>query len=127
MTTLSNVTRRKVQIQNNFERQAFMFMRVSGALLLFLAVGHMLIQHVVNDVHDLDIQFVILQWSTWSQRIIDMLLLFFALTHGINGLRNVLEDYVHSASAIKLTNRILAIFWIVSLIGAGYAIVSFRF
>lgn len=127
MTTLSGVTRRKVQVQSNFERRAFMFMRVSGALLLFLAVGHMVIQHIINDVHDLDIQFVALQWSSWSQRIIDMLLLFFALTHGINGLRSVLGDYVHSASAIKLTNSVLAIFWIVSLIGAGYAIVSFRF
>ncbi|MCP4425096.1 MAG: succinate dehydrogenase [Chloroflexi bacterium] len=125
MTTYSGITRRKVQVQSNFERFAFLFMRLSGVALLLLAVGHMMIQHVVNDVHDLDVAFVVQQWSSWTQRIIDMLLLFFALSHGINGLRNVLEDYVHGASAVKALNTVMAIFWIVSLIVAGYAIASF--
>ncbi len=126
MTTLSGVTRRKVNVPSNFERRAVMFMRLSGVILLFLAVGHMMIQHVVNDVHDLSMEFVVLQWSSWAQRIIDMLLLFFALTHGINGLRNVLEDYIHNKGTMKAINTVLAVFWIATLIAAGYAIASFQ-
>ena len=40
MTTanVSGVTRRKVQVQTNFERWAFLFMRVSGLALLILAL-----------------------------------------------------------------------------------------
>ncbi len=125
MTTISGVTHRKVTIQSNFERRAFMFMRFSGIILLVLAVSHMMVQHIINDVHDLDLDFVIKQWSSWTQRVVDMLLLFFALIHGINGLRNVLEDYVHNKNAMKMINGVLAVFLAVTLVAAGYAIVSF--
>ncbi len=125
MTTYSGITRRKVQVQSNFERYAFLFMRLSGIALLILAVGHMMIQHVLNDVHSLTLQYVADQWASWGWKVYDMLLLFIALPHGINGLRNVLEDYVHGESAIKTLNTVMAIFLIVSLIGAGFAIASF--
>jgi succinate dehydrogenase / fumarate reductase membrane anchor subunit len=112
-------------VQSNFERYAFLLMRLSGIALLILAVGHMLIQHVLNDVHNLTLQYVADQWSSWGWKAYDMLLLFIALPHGINGLRNVLEDYVHGAGAVKILNTLMAVFLIVSLIGAGYAIASF--
>lgn len=126
MTTLTGVTHRKVQIQGNFERYAFLFMRLSGVALLVLAVGHVMIQHVLNDVHSLTLQFVADQWASWGWKVYDILLLFVALPHGINGLRNVLEDYVHGESAVKTLNTIMAIFLIVSLLTAGFAIASFQ-
>ena len=125
MTTYTGTTRRKVQIQKSFERRAFLYMRLSGALLLFLAVGHMVLQHLLNDVHDLSLQFVADQWSSWGWKVYDMLLLLFALSHGINGFRNVLEDYIHKAATVKIVNAVLLVFLIVTLVVAGYAIASF--
>lgn len=129
MTTTSpnvtGITRRKVQVQSNFERRAFLFMRVSGILLLVLAVGHMMIQHVLNSSTNLSIVFVAEQWNSWGWKVYDMLLLFFAYLHGINGFRNVLEDYIHNRSAIKVINILLAIFAVITIIWAGYAIASF--
>ncbi len=125
MATYSGVTHRKVKVQGNFERYAFMFMRFSGVLLLVLAVGHIAIQHVVNNVHNLTIQFVAEQWNSWGWKAYDLLLLIFAFTHGINGLRNVLEDYVHNPKAIKVINTLLAVFVVVTILWAGYAIATF--
>ncbi len=85
----------------------------------------MMVQHIINDVHDLDLDFVIKQWSSWTQRIVDMLLLFFALSHGMNGLRNVLEDYIHNKRVMNVINGVLVTFLVVTLIVAGFAIASF--
>ena len=119
------ITRRRVQIQSNFERRAFLFMRLSGIALLILAVGHMLLQHVLNSSTNLTIMFVAEQWNSWGWKLFDILLLLFTIPHGINGLRNVLEDYIHNKTAVKWINVFLAIFVIATLLWASYAIINF--
>jgi succinate dehydrogenase / fumarate reductase membrane anchor subunit len=122
---VSGITRRKVSVQSNFERRAFLFMRTSGLLLLFLAVGHMMIQHVVNSSSHLTIQFVAERWNSWGWKVYDMLLLIFAYLHGMNGLRNILGDYVHSESGMKTVNIVLGVFALITIIVAGFAIAAF--
>ncbi len=126
-TTIRNdrVTPRTVHIKANFERFAYLFMRLSGIALIVLAVGHINFQIIVNDVHNLSLQFVAEQWSSWGWRFYDMLLLFFALSHGINGLRNVLEDYVHNKSTMRIINILLLVFLVVTILWAGNAIIRF--
>jgi succinate dehydrogenase membrane anchor subunit len=119
------ITRRSVKVQSNLERNTFMFMRLSGILLLVLAVGHMMIQHVLNSSTSLTIQFVAEQWNSWGWKLFDFLLLIFAISHGINGLRNILEDYVHNRTAVKWVNIILLIFVVATILWAGYAIWQF--
>lgn len=119
------ITRRSVKIQSNFERNAFMFMRLSGIALLLLAVGHMMLQHVLNSSTNLTIQFVAQQWNSWGWKVFDFLLLVFAISHGINGLRNVLEDYVHNRTAVKWIKILLLIFVVATILWAGYAIWQF--
>ncbi|PID84759.1 MAG: succinate dehydrogenase [Chloroflexi bacterium] len=129
MTTITpnvtGITRRKVKVQSNFERNAFLFMRVSGVLLLFFAVGHMMLQHVLNSSTHLSIQFVAERWNDWGWKVYDMLLLVFAYLHGINGLRNILEDYIHDRGTMKAINIVLAVFAVVTIIVAGFAIAAF--
>jgi succinate dehydrogenase / fumarate reductase membrane anchor subunit len=100
-------------------------MRLSGVALLILAVGHMLIQHVLNNTANLSIQFVAQQWRSWGWKAYDLLLLAFAFTHGINGLRYVLGDYIHNRRVMRGINIFLAIFIIVTIAWAGYAIARF--
>ena len=119
------VTRRSVKIHGNFERTAFVFMRLSGIALLLFAVGHMMIQHVINSSTNLTIQFAAEQWNTWGWKAFDFLLLIFAVSHGINGFRNILEDYVHSKTAVKWISIILLVFVIATIFWAGYAIWQF--
>ena len=121
-----NISRRKIKRQPSLERAAFMFMRMSGIALLVLAVGHMMIQHVLNSSMHLTLQFVANQWDAWGWKVYDMLLLIFAYFHGINGLRNILEDYIHNRSLMKNITIFLAIFAVVTVIWAGFAIAAFN-
>lgn len=78
-----------------FELWAWLFMRVSGLVLLFLAVGHVLIMHVVDEgVERVNFAFVQLRWQSVFWRTWDWMMLTLALLHGINGLRNVVMDHV---------------------------------
>jgi succinate dehydrogenase / fumarate reductase membrane anchor subunit len=73
----------------------WVFMRVSGILLLVLAVGHVLIMHVVGEgVDRVDFGFVAVRWQSMFWRTWDWLMLSLALAHGINGLRMITLDYV---------------------------------
>ena len=126
-TTIHNnqITTRKVKVKANLERTAFMFMRLSGIFLLLLAVGHITLQLVLNNVHDLDIQFAAQRWSSAANKGSEFLLMVFAFTHGINGLRNILGDYVHNRATMRTISIVLLVFLIVTLLWAGNAIFQF--
>jgi succinate dehydrogenase / fumarate reductase membrane anchor subunit len=123
--TTGQTTSRRVQVRSNFERYAFLFMRLTGVLLLFLAVGHMMIQHVLNDVHNLTLEFVRQQWSSWGWRAYDLMLLVFAISHGFNGLRQVLEDYIHNRQRVRVINWVLAIVMVITILWSAVAIFTF--
>ncbi len=119
-------TTRRMKPQSNLERWAFLFMRLSGIMLLLLAVGHMLLQHVFRDVHNLTLQVVQDIWRSWGWRAYDLLLLGFAVIHGFNGLRQVLEDYIHKPSTVNIIKWILVAAIIATIIWSTVAIFSFN-
>ena len=83
-----------------FELWTWLFMRISGIVLLFLAIGHVLIMHVVGDgVERVDFAFIATRWASPFWRTWDWALLVLALIHGINGLRVITLDYVRPAGA----------------------------
>jgi len=77
-----------------FELYAWLFMRLSGVALLLLALGHLFIMHVFNSVHAIDYDFVVRRYLGWFWRGYDLLMLWLALLHGLNGLRILLDDYL---------------------------------
>jgi succinate dehydrogenase / fumarate reductase membrane anchor subunit len=101
-------------------------MRLSGVALLLLAVGHMLLQHILRDVHSLTLQTVQDIWRSWGWRAYDLLLLLFAIIHGFNGLRQIIEDYLHDQNKIRITNAILLGLVIVTILWSAVAIFSFN-
>ncbi|HLY36102.1 MAG TPA: succinate dehydrogenase [Candidatus Limnocylindria bacterium] len=79
-----------------FERFMWYFMRLSGLALVILAMGHMIIMHVLVQLsgQEVNFAFVTSRWGTPFWRIYDFLLLVLALIHGVNGTRIVLGDFV---------------------------------
>ncbi len=77
-----------------FETFSWYFFRVSGVAIIFLVVIHLLIMHVTTDVACTSYQFVAARYANPFWRLYDWLLLTLALTHGMNGLRVVIDDYV---------------------------------
>lgn len=93
--------------RQNFETWSWFFMRVSGLLLLFLALAHFAITHIVNDVVETDFEFVNNRWDNPLWRLFDWSLLFFALLHGLNGMRLIIDDYVRHPGRRALTKAVL--------------------
>lgn len=122
---VTNAPVQDVSLKQRFERYAYLFMRLSGVILLFLAVGHVMLQLILNDVHNLTLQFVADQWDSWGWKAYDMLLLIFAVSHGYNGLRNILEDYIHSESTMKFISVALGVFVVITIAWSAVAIATF--
>ena len=82
--------------KRSFETWSWFFMRLSGLALLFLALIHFAITHIVNDVVATDSDFVARRWDNPLWRLFDWSLLSLALTHGLTGLRWIIDDYVRN-------------------------------
>jgi succinate dehydrogenase / fumarate reductase membrane anchor subunit len=93
--------------RQNFETWQWFFMRVSGLVLVFLALGHFTITHIINDVVDTDAAFVASRWANPLWRIYDWSLLTLALFHGLNGLRVIMDDYIGNAARRAATKAVL--------------------
>jgi succinate dehydrogenase membrane anchor subunit len=93
--------------RQNFETWSWFFMRVSGLLLLFLALTHFAITHIANDVVETDIDFVARRWSNPLWQIFDWALLVLALMHGLNGLRTIIDDYVRTPARRAAVKAVL--------------------
>jgi succinate dehydrogenase / fumarate reductase membrane anchor subunit len=84
----------KPRPESGLELYAWIFMRMSGVVLLLLALGHLLIMHIIHNVDNIDFQFVANRYATPFWRTYDLMLLWLAMIHGINGVRTVLVDYI---------------------------------
>lgn len=93
--------------RQNFETWAWFFMRVSGLILFFLALIHMYIMHIENDVTHTTVAFVAKRWENPWWKLFDWLLLTLGLLHGGNGLRVIIDDYVKRPFKRALTKSLL--------------------
>src|SRR3954467_7135261 len=85
------------QRMGGLELFAWYFLRVSGVMLVVLALGHIFITHYVNVPSETTTDFVLARWRNPLWRTFDWLLLMAAVTHGLIGLRLSVDDYLHRA------------------------------
>ena len=94
----------RVRPSGGIELLGWYFMRVSGLVLVIMALFHYAIMHVINDIHTVNYNFVVTRYKTPFWRTYDLIMLVLALFHGMNGFRYLIDDYVHTPS-----RRILAL------------------
>jgi succinate dehydrogenase / fumarate reductase membrane anchor subunit len=94
-------------------------MRISGLLLVLLALGHMFIMHVlvVLTGQQINFAFVTSRWGTPFWRIYDLLLLVLALVHGARGARTVIADYTHGGLRALLVWMLIALVAVLLILG----------
>jgi succinate dehydrogenase / fumarate reductase membrane anchor subunit len=80
--------------RSNFEMLSWLFMRVSGVVLVVLVIGHLLIMNVLDGgVQRINFGFVAGRWASPFWQVWDLLQLWLAIIHGTNGLRTIISDY----------------------------------
>ena len=86
--------RRPAARRSNFELYSWLFMRLSGLLLIVLVLGHLFIMNILDGgVHRINFAFVAGRWSSPFWQFWDLSMLWLAELHGGNGLRTVINDY----------------------------------
>lgn len=130
----------------NLDYVMWLFMRISGLALILLGfmgvVGAALMgarnqvdlptllrwtffpnpNHVVNsEIPDVGI------WATAYWQVMQILVIFFGVSHGINGLREVIEDYVGNSFFQILLRGLILLIWLTIMIVAVYlALTSYQ-
>ncbi|KGQ22740.1 succinate dehydrogenase hydrophobic membrane anchor subunit [Thermus filiformis] len=84
----------RLEASSNLELFWWVFMRVSGVVLVFLLLGHMWMNAILTDLNTIDYDYVAKRLSQTTWKLYDWLILALGLLHGANGLRYVLDDWV---------------------------------
>ena len=106
-------------IKPNFEINAWKYMRLSAILLVPLVWIHTIINTLITGSENINLGYVAMHWANIGWRIYDALLLMFAFSHGVNGLRQVLLDFTSNTKTRSVLSIALLFFWLLlSIVGA---------
>ncbi|WP_119696901.1 succinate dehydrogenase, hydrophobic membrane anchor protein [Microbacterium halotolerans] len=96
---------------SNWEKWGWLYMRVSGVLLIILIFGHLISNLIIPEggVHAINFAFVAGKLASPFWQIWDVLMLWLAFIHGANGMRTIVNDYVQRKS---LRTALVAAIWI---------------
>ena len=128
----------------NLEYLMFVFTRLSGLAMFILAIVGVAMALIMgartqmdlgtlmrwtffqnpNHVLDSNIPDVTAGWANGFWQIMEMLVIFLAATHGFNGLRVILDDYIHSIFWQYFLRVILFILWVFSIVLGIYVILG---
>lgn len=80
--------------RSNFELYSWLFMRISGIVLVFLVLGHLFIMNILDGgVQRINFAFVAGRWASPFWQVWDLTMLWLAMLHGTNGMRTIINDY----------------------------------
>jgi succinate dehydrogenase / fumarate reductase membrane anchor subunit len=78
-----------------FSLLLWFYMRLSAIGMIVLVIGHLYIMHLLSSTDTLDFEFVAERFRGPFWRAYDLVILVFALSHGLVGLRGIFDDYIH--------------------------------
>lgn len=122
----------------------FVFTRISGLFMILLGLVGIVTAFVLgartqvdvgalarwtffqnpNHVVNTNIPDVSLGWSNAWWQVMQILMLFFGLTHGLNGVRVVIEDYVGLSWAKIVWRSLLLLAWLFFIVAGIYIILA---
>jgi len=82
----------------NSELAWWVFMRVSGLVLVFLTFGHLFMTNIQVNAGEIDWQFVASRLDTPWIKVYNTFLLVLAMLHAANGVRYSIDDYLGRSS-----------------------------
>ena len=118
--------RRSRATRSNFELYSWLFMRGSGVVLIALVFGHLFVNLVSGQgIKAIDFAFVGGKWSSPFWQTWDLLMLWLAELHGVNGVRTVINDYAEKDSTRIVLKSLLLLSAAVVLVLGTLVIFTF--
>lgn len=116
-----------MQKKGKFELYSWVFMRISGILLLFMALYHLYWWNIIVGVEHLSADLVLERWNQPLWRLYNVALAAFALLHGLNGARYSIEDYVRKPETRKIVKAVVYSVVLLSLAWGIFALMTYDF
>jgi len=109
--------------RTNYELYSWLFMRISGIILVFLVLGHLFIMNILDGgVQRINFGFVAGRWASPFWQIWDLIQLWLAMLHGGNGLRTIINDYAERERTRKILQYLL-IFTVIFIVLLGTLVI----
>jgi succinate dehydrogenase / fumarate reductase membrane anchor subunit len=87
----------------NLEKWGWIYMRVSGVILIVLIFTHLFVNLLVGEgVSAINFGFVAGKWADPFWQWWDVAMLWLALIHGANGMRTIVNDYTNPGLVQKI-------------------------
>lgn len=90
-----------------FEVQAWFFMRISGLFLIVLALTHWTLMHFLNRLSVENAAWIQARYRNVFWPLFDAVMLLFAMVHGTNGIRYIIDDYIKHPTVNALAKGLL--------------------
>ena len=117
---------RTSRARGNFELWSWLFMRGSGVVLLVLVFGHLFVNLLLGQgIKSIDFAFVAGKWASPFWQTWDLLMLWLAEIHGVNGVRTIINDYTEKDSTRLILKTLLAASAILVLVLGTLVIFTF--
>jgi succinate dehydrogenase / fumarate reductase membrane anchor subunit len=125
MTTIQ-APRTRSSRRGNFELYSWLFMRLSGIVLVVLVIGHLFVNLMLGDgIDGVDFAFVAGKWSNPFWQVWDLLMLWLAMLHGANGMRTIINDYAERDGTRFWLKSLLYLATIITVLLGTLVIFSF--
>jgi succinate dehydrogenase / fumarate reductase membrane anchor subunit len=111
---------------SNFELYSWWFMRISAIVMILLVGFHLFYMHVILCVDAIDFDIISGRWESPFWRLYDLFMLLFAWLHCANGVRIVLDDYVHHQGWRVIAKSMLYIVVFILLVLGAYVVLTFK-
>jgi len=117
--TIETPAKPRTRRQANLEKYGWLFMRISGPLLVVLVFTHLVVNLVVGEgIKAIDFAFVAGKWADPFWQVWDLAMLWLALIHGTNGMRTIVNDYTEKVKVrVALGTTLWAVCGLLILLG----------
>ena len=111
---------------SNLELYSWFYMRISAIIMILLVGFHLFYMHVILGVDAIDFDVISGRWESPFWRLYDLFMLLFAWLHCANGVRIVLDDYVHHQGWRVIAKSMLYIVVFILLVLGAYVVLTFK-
>ena len=111
---------------SSFELYSWFFMRISAIIMVLLVGFHLFSMHLVLSVDAINFEVISGRWSSPFWRLYDFFMLTFAWLHCTNGVRIVIDDYIHTQGWSVFAKAILYLFAFIVIVLGSYVVFTFQ-